>query len=272
MIDFHTHSAASDGALSASDLTERAAAEGVSRLALTDHDTVQGYLSVCQKSPPGLDLISGVELSCQWGRVGIHVVGLGFEVQATDMKAHLVVLDAARKDRAERIAHRLERAGMHGALEGALTVAAGAQIGRPHFARWMMSAGHVASEQEAFKRFLGSGKPGDISILWPSLQDTVEVITRSGGVAVLAHPLHYRMTATRLRALADAFCEAGGGAIEIINGRPKAGESEQLWRLASDRNVRVSVGSDFHRDTPYGAGLGVSIAEMPEGVGVWETL
>ena len=98
------------------------------------------------------------------------------------------------------------------------------------------------------------------------------MITRSGGVAVLAHPLHYRMTATRLRALADAFCEAGGGAIEIINGRPKAGEVEQLWRLASDRNVRISVGSDFHRDTPYGASLGVSIAEMPEGMGVWETL
>ena len=272
MIDFHTHSAASDGALSASDLIERAAKEGVSRLALTDHDTVRGYLSVYQESPPGLDLISGVELSCQWGRVGIHVVGLGFQVQAADMKAHLVVLDAARKDRAERIAHRLERAGMQGALEGALAVAGDAQIGRPHFARWMVLAGHVASEQEAFKRFLGSGKPGDISILWPSLQDTVEVITRSGGVAVLAHPLHYRMTATRLRALADAFCEAGGGAIEVINGRPKAGDVEQLWRLASDRNVRVSVGSDFHRDSPYGAGLGVSITEMPEGVGVWETL
>ena len=162
--------------------------------------------------------------------------------------------------------------GGQGALEGALTVAAGAQIGRPHFARWMVSAGHVASEQEAFKRFLGSGKPGDISILWPSLQDTVEVITRSGGVAVLAHPLHYRMTATRLRALADAFCEAGGGAIEIINGRPKAGEVEQLRRLASDRNVRVSVGSDFHRDTPYGASLGVSVADIPEGMGVWESL
>ena len=114
-------------------------AEGVTRLAVTDHDTVQGYLSVCQESPPNLDLISGVELSCQWGRVGIHVVGLGFEVQATDMNAHLLVLDAARKDRAERIAHRLERAGMRGALEGALAVAAGAQIGRPHFARWMLS-------------------------------------------------------------------------------------------------------------------------------------
>ena len=118
MIDFHTHSAASDGALSASDLIERAAKEGVSRLALTDHDTVKGYLSVYEESPPDLDLISGVELSCQWGRVGIHVVGLGFEVQATDIRAHLLVLDAARKDRAERIAHRLERAGMQGGARG----------------------------------------------------------------------------------------------------------------------------------------------------------
>jgi len=272
VIDFHTHSAASDGALSARDLIDRAAREGVRRMAITDHDTIAGYLSVCQSVPSGLELISGVELSCQWGRVGIHVVALGFDPAASVMTRHLESLDKARRDRAEKIAHKLDRSGMPGALAGAMAVAEGAQIGRPHFARWMVLAGHVESEEIAFKRFLGRGKPGDISMLWPTLGDTVETITAAGGLAILAHPLDYKMTATRLRALTDAFCDAGGVALEVINGRPRPGDTDTLWRLVRERDLQVSVGSDFHRDSPYGAGLGVEIAQIPEGMGVWERL
>ena len=272
VIDFHTHSSASDGALSARDLVDRAAREGVRRLAITDHDTIAGYLSVCRSVPSGLELISGVELSCQWGRVGIHIVGLGFDPAAPAMTRHLVGLGKARRDRAEKIAHKLERSGMPGALTGAMVVAEGAQIGRPHFARWMVSAGHVESEKVAFKRFLGRGKPGDISLLWPALDDTVAAITAAGGLAVLAHPLKYRMTATRLRALTDAFREAGGVALEVISGRPEPRDTDTLWRLVGERVMRVSAGSDFHRDSPYGAGLGVNVTQIPEGMGVWEQL
>ena len=272
VIDFHTHSAASDGALSARDLIDRAAREGVRRMAITDHDTIAGYLSVCQAVPAGLELISGVELSCQWGRVGIHIVGLGFDPAAPVMARHLENLEKARRERAEKIADKLDRSGMPGALAGAMAVAEGAQIGRPHFARWMVLAEHVESEEMAFKRFLGRGKPGDISMLWPALDDTVATITAAGGVAVLAHPLDYKMTATRLRALTDAFRDAGGVALEVINGRPRPGDTDTLWRLVRERDLRVSVGSDFHRDSPYGAGLGIDIAQIPEGMGVWEQL
>jgi predicted metal-dependent phosphoesterase TrpH len=272
LIDFHTHSAASDGSLSPRDLTDRAVSEGVCRLAITDHDTIAGYLSVCRSVPPGLELISGVELSCQWGRAGIHIVGLGFDPASPALVKHLEGLDKARKDRAEKIAYKLDRSGMPGALAGAMAVAAGAQIGRPHFARWMVLAGHVDNEQLAFKQFLGRGKPGDISLLWPTLDDTVATINGAGGVSVLAHPLDYKMTATRLRALTDAFHEAGGQALEVINGRPRPGDKDTLWRLVRERDLQVSVGSDFHRDSPYGAGLGVDVTEIPEGMGVWEQL
>ena len=272
LIDFHTHSAASDGTLSPRDLADRAVSEGVRRLAITDHDTIAGYLSVYQSVPSGLDLISGVELSCQWGRVGIHIVGLGFDPASPGLLRHLEGLDKARKDRAEKIAHTLDRNGMPGALVGAMAVAAGAQIGRPHFARWMVLAGHVDSEQLAFKQFLGRGKPGDISLLWPTLDDTVAAINGAGGVSVLAHPLDYKMTATRLRALTDAFRDAGGQALEVINGRPRPGDTDTLWRLVRERDLQISVGSDFHRDSPYGAGLGVDVTGIPEGMGVWEQL
>jgi 3',5'-nucleoside bisphosphate phosphatase len=271
LIDFHTHSAASDGALSAPALLARAITESLQCLALTDHDTVAGYQCVKNMDHSGLKLISGVELSCQWGRTGIHVVGLNLDVSSSVIQSHLSQLDLARSDRAERIAHKLDREGISDSLAGALAVANGAQIGRPHFARWMVLAGHVESEAVAFKRFLGRGKPGDISLLWPSLADTVSAITNAGGVAVLAHPLHYKMTMTRLRALCRAFHEAGGTAIEVINGRPRLEEVKQLWRLVEENDLLVSVGSDFHRDSPYGAGLGVDPASIPRGYGVWET-
>ena len=272
MIDFHTHSSASDGAISPEDLIARVAREGIQHFALTDHDTINGYLAVRDRVPPGLTLVSGVELSCQWARMGIHIVGLGFDPEAENIVRHLRELDAARLNRAERIAERLAKSGMPRALAGAQSVARGAQIGRPHFARWMVSAGHVDSEEVAFKRFLGRGKPGDISVLWPSLEVTVRAIKDAGGVAVLAHPLDYKMTATKLRALVAAFAEAGGDAVELINGRPKPGDIATLWRLADAHHLGVSVGSDFHRDTPHGAALGVNIAEIPPGRGVWERL
>lgn len=272
MIDFHTHSSASDGAISPEKLLARAAREGVQRFALTDHDTINGYLAVKDRVPPGLRLVSGVELSCQWSRVGIHIVGLGFDPDAPKLLQHLKELDAARLGRAERIAERLATAGMPGALAGAQSVALGAQIGRPHFARWMVMAGHVDSEAASFKRYLGRGKPGDISVLWPSVEVTVRAIKEAGGLSVLAHPLDYKMSAIKLRALMADFAEAGGDALELINGRPKPSDTAILWRLADELQLGLSVGSDFHKDTPYGASLGVDISEIPAGRGIWERL
>ena len=272
VIDFHTHSSASDGTISPGGLIARAAREGVQHFALTDHDTINGYLAVKDRVLPGLKLVSGVELSCQWARMGVHIVGLGFDSDAANLLRHLGELDVARLDRAERIAERLANSGMPGALAGAQSVARGAQIGRPHFARWMVMAGHVDSEGDAFKRFLGHGKPGDISVLWPSLEATVRTIKDARGLAVLAHPLEYRMTATKLRALTAAFADAGGDAVELINGKPKPEVTATLWRLADSYQLGVSVGSDFHRDAPYGAALGVNTAEIPPGRGVWERL
>ena len=272
LIDFHTHSAASDGALSPDAVIRRAIDAGVTKLALTDHDTIAGYLSVREQVPSILRLISGVELSCQWGSTGVHIVGLGFDLSEERLQRHLRYLNDARQQRAVRIGERLAKLGVTGALDGALAVAGGAQIGRPHFAAWMVQAGFVEDEATAFKKYLGRGKPGDISVLWPSLIETVQALTDSGGTAVLAHPLEYRLTATKLRALCDDFCAAGGKAIEVINGKPDPRHQDMLWRLVRDKSLMVSVGSDFHRDTSFGPGLGIDVSKIPEGLGVWECL
>ena len=189
IVDFHTHSLASDGALEPSDLLLQAKEAGVSRFAITDHDTLAGYLSVKgSQAARDVGLVSGVELSCRWAKTTIHVVGLGFDDSAAEIIDMVTSLSDARIERAKTIAQRLENAGFSGALDGALKVANGSQIGRPHFAQWMLDAGHVASLTEAFDKYLGAGKVGDVKAFWPEMADVVRAITASGGVAVLAHP------------------------------------------------------------------------------------
>ena len=271
IVDFHTHSLASDGALQPSDLLLQAKEAGVSRFAITDHDTLAGYLSVKDtQAARDVGLVSGVELSCRWAKTTIHVVGLGFDDSAAEIIDMVTSLSAARIERAETIAQRLENAGFSGALDGALKVANGSQIGRPHFAQWLLDAGHVASLTEAFDKYLGAGKVGDVKAFWPAMAEVVRAITASGGVAVLAHPLKYRLTGMKLRALINDFKAAGGTCLEILNGRQPEVDMKRLSQMAQSSDLLVSAGSDFHRSFEYGPTLGVDADRLAAGQYVWD--
>ena len=273
IVDFHTHSLASDGALAPIELLRRAKAAGVQQFALTDHDTTAGYLAVRHTSEAEeIGLISGVELSCRWATTTIHVVGLNFDADAPEMTATVEKLTQAREERAEKIATRLAGVGIDDALEGAKAIANGSQIGRPHFATWMAEAGAVDSAAEAFDKYLGAGKIGDVKMFWPPLSDVVQAITRAGGVAILAHPLKYRLTGMKLRALINDFKAAGGGAIEVLNGRQPETDLKRLSQLAEGNGLMCSVGSDFHRDFEYGPKLGIDVERLPNGAYVWDAL
>ena len=270
IVDFHTHSLASDGALQPSDLLLQAKEAGVSRFAITDHDTLAGYLSVKDtQAARDVGLVSGVELSCRWAKTTIHVVGLGFDDSAAEIIDMVTSLSDARIERAKTIAQRLENAGFSGALDGALKVANGSQIGRPHFAQWMLDAEHVASLTEAFDKYLGAGKVGDVKAFWPEMADVVRAITASGGVAVLAHPLKYRLTGMKLRALINDFKAAGGTCLEILNGRQPEVDMKRLSQMAQSSDLLVSAGSDFHRSFEYGPTLGVDADRLAAGQYVW---
>jgi predicted metal-dependent phosphoesterase TrpH len=273
IVDFHTHSLASDGALAPMELLRRAKAAGIRQFALTDHDTMAGYLSVRHTSEADeVGLISGVELSCRWATTTVHVVGLSFDADAPAMIAMVEQLTQAREERAEKIAARLAGVGIEGALEGAKAIADESQIGRPHFATWMTETGAVNSVTEAFDKYLGAGKIGDVKMFWPPLTDVVQAITRVGGVAILAHPLKYRLTGMKLRALINDFKAAGGGAIEVLNGRQPETDLKRLSQLAEGNGLMCSVGSDFHRDFEYGPKLGIDVERLPNGAYVWDAL
>ncbi len=272
LIDFHTHSTASDGALTPQELLARAQARGVSLLAITDHDTVAGYrqaLAVCQQFPT-VSLLSGVELSCRWSGTTIHVVGLGMDCDHRAMREALSVLNAARIKRGTTIGSRLASRGFSGALEGALAEAGSSQLGRPHFAAWMVKEGHVKDHQTAFHKYLGQGKPGDVKAFWPELAEVVQWIVAAGGTAVLAHPLKYKYTRMKLRRLIIDFAAAGGTAVEVLSGRQTPEQVTQLQRLADEFELLASAGSDFHRDGPYNPELGVELRRLDSRAALWQ--
>ena len=255
-IDLHTHSIASDGDLGPRELLDTAVNLGVKVLALTDHDTVAGYRHLLESDDLRCKLISGVELSCQWSNSTIHIVGLNIDIESPSITFGLKILNQARSDRASMIAQRLAKLGFEGTLEGAIGVAGESQIGRPHFAQFMTKNGYVKNNADAFKKYLGSGKCGDVKVFWPNLAQVVGWIVDSGGVAVLAHPLKYRFTRTKLRRLVMDFCYAGGHALEVISGWQQNADTCYLAKTSVDFELLASVGTDFHKQRSYGAALG----------------
>lgn len=251
-IDLHCHSTASDGALAPAALVARAHERGVRVLALTDHDTLEG-LPEARAAAARLDmqLINGVELSCIWGGATIHVLGYGFRDDAPALAAAIADLRSGRWARAEEIDRRLAAKGMPGALEGARAIQrelgdSGNAPARPHFAEFLVRAGHVRDRAEAFRKWLGAGKLGDVKQHWPSLADAVSTLRAAGAWISLAHPYHYDFTRTKRRKLVADFIAAGGHAIEVVNGMQPADQVGTLTILAREFGLLVSAGSDFH--------------------------
>ena len=247
MYDLHTHSRFSDGTLTPTELVSRAKQRGVSTIALTDHDTLAGIREL-ETAAQAQDLhwVSGIEFSCLWNGISVHVVGLNFNPDHPIMVEAVERQAQARESRALTIAERLEKRGIADALQGALEEAGDAHIGRPHFAKFLVKNGYCKSMNAAFKKYLGPGKPGDVKQLWPEVELAIEWILQAGGVAVLAHPNKYQLTRTKLKRLLVAFAEAGGQAMEVISGQQKQSDGESLALLAEEFGLLASCGSDFH--------------------------
>lgn len=244
--DLHCHSTASDGELSPDALVRRAMECGVDTLAITDHDTVDACAELHAADFPAIRLIPGIEFSTRWHNMGVHVIGLDIDLESTTLAAAIRQQKVARRERAAEISARLAKRGIEDALDGALSFAGNAQIGRPHFARFLIARGYVRSPGEAFRKYLGAGKAGDVKQYWPEMRDVIGWIRSANGTAILAHPAKYKLTNVRLAALADAFQTEGGQAIEVISGQQPIDVTRRLGKLCTDRGLLASCGSDFH--------------------------
>lgn len=263
-VDLHSHSNCSDGVLTPAGLIERAVAQGVELLAITDHDTTAGVAQAREAAERlGLRLIAGVEISVSWNSQVLHVLGLNVDPGHPLLVEGLRRLDAVRFERAERIAFKLGQAGVADALAGARAQAGGAAPGRNHFARFLVEAGHARDLKRAFKRYLVRGASGYVPSQWAGLEEALAWIETAGGQAVLAHPARYRMSGAALRRTLEAFRAAGGTGMEVISGNQTADVTAALAAHARALGLLASRGSDFH-EPGAGPELG-RLAPLPAG-------
>jgi 3',5'-nucleoside bisphosphate phosphatase len=269
--DLHCHSTVSDGVLSPTQLVQRAHGQGVTALALTDHDTTAGYEEAqVAANKANLTLIAGIELSASWQGKSFHIVGLGINPDYSPLLEATRHLQTVRLSRAKEIAEKLEHKRITGALEAVMKAAGDGMITRTHFADFLVSQNHVSSQQEAFDRYLAKGKPAYVATVWAELELAVSWITQSGGAAVIAHPLRYNLTTKVMKRFLTAFKQAGGQGIEVITGRCNADEIKLAAKYASDFDLAGSAGSDFHSPENPWVELG-RLAPLPANIKpVWE--
>ncbi len=273
--DLHCHSTVSDGLLAPADLVRRAHENGVELLALTDHDELGGLAEArAMADDLGLRFVDGAEVSISWGDdQTVHIVALGVDPAASALVEGLHQVRSGRDARAGRMAAELDKVGIHGAYEGALRHAGNpALVSRSHFARYIVEQGHAKDVKSVFDHWLARGKPGYVQHAWATLEDALRWIDGAGGVAVIAHPGRYRLSAAERRELFSAFKDLGGRGIEVLSGSHKDDEVREFSRVAREFGFFASRGSDFHGPGESWVDLG-RMPDLPEDLTpVWSQL
>lgn len=247
MIEIHSHSTASDGDLTPRDLVAHAARAGITTLALTDHDTVDG-LDEAQEAAraEGLDFIPGIELTVSVPHGSMHLLAYLPDTAPAALADRLDELGELRAARVRRIVERLNELGVPLNWES-VTVHAAGRLGRPHVGRALVDEGHVASIQEAFDVWLADGRPAHIPQRGLEPREAIGLVRDSGGCPVLAHPASLRLPARHLASFAQQLSAWGLGGIEVHRPEHRPEQRDGYADIARRLRLIPCGGSDFHR-------------------------
>ncbi|MFM9141569.1 MAG: PHP domain-containing protein [Actinomycetota bacterium] len=273
-IDLHTHSNASDGTDSPSELITNAIDAGINVLALTDHDTVAGWgeaEAALISHPEGakLKLVLGSEISCQ-DRDGtsIHMLGLLFDPNFEPLRQEMEKTRENRLTRMERIVARLNEAGIEITMaEVYAQKRDDATLGRPHLADALVARGHISNRDEAFTTYLHNGSKFYINHYSPSPTEAIRLIKAAGGVSIIAHPLASRSGRKVEPEIFAELIAAGLDGIEVHHRDNAEEEKSQLIEIAREHNLVVTGSSDYH-----GTGKMNRLAEFTTSPEEWERL
>lgn len=242
-VDLHLHSTYSDGSDSPALIVSRACAAGACAIAITDHDTVAGVApGRAAATAAGLGFLSGVEISAGFQHREIHVLGLGIDENEANLVGGLDALCTARNSRGLRILARLAEAGFALPDFASPQPVAGSALGRMHIACAMVAAGYVKKPQEAFDRFLNSGRPAYVPKETMPLATAIALIHGAGGLAFVAHP----GLGKSVRKMLPALLELPFDGIEAYHVSHTPGRVEEFSALARARGLLITGGSDCH--------------------------
>lgn len=266
MIDLHTHTTASDGLDTPAELVHNARQQGISVLSVTDHDTVDGLATTSAAADEAkMTLVPGVELSTTVDGGEVHILGYFVDQHDADFRARLDELASSRMRRIERMIQRIQELGYPVDGDAILAQADEGSIGRPHVARALMAIGAVESVNEAFERFLKSGRPGFVPREPFEPEEAVELLVEHGAIPVLAHPFTTKNIEGTLRRLVPV----GLKGFETYYAEYIPEQHADLRAYADAWGLIPTGGSDYH-----GAGFreGRNLGTAPVPFEVWERL
>ena len=247
LIDLHSHTKFSDGSVTPAELISLAARTGARAVAITDHDTLDGLPEGRRAAEEsGIEFVPGVEISADFQPGTMHILGYCFDPSSPELNLALEKLRVARRERNPQIAARLQGLGLDVSYEEVARLAGNEVVGRPHFASLMVTKGYVASIKEAFDRFLAKGGPAYVEKRRLSPADSIHLIRKAGGVAILAHPYQMKLSDPDTEDQIRRLKVLGLDGIEAIYSRLSAVERERYVRLSDRLGMLVSGGSDFH--------------------------
>lgn len=247
MVDLHVHSNKSDGTFTPSELVTMAIKKNLTALALTDHDTTDGLEELANAAAgKPLAVVPGIELSTEYEGKDIHIVGLFIDPTQSDFRAHLKAFVKSRDDRNRKMCANLQEAGIPISYEALQEANPGSVITRAHYGTWLLEHGVVSSVADAFSKYLGDHTPYFVPREKVTPQQAVSLTQKAGGLAILAHPILYRMSRERLDILVRCLKEVGLTGIEAIYATYNSREENQIRQLASRYDLLLSGGSDFH--------------------------
>ncbi len=291
MIDLHIHSNASDGSLSPSEIMKEAIDQGLSAIAITDHDTVSGVKLVIESGiPHPLEFITGIEISAhppvEYADIGtLHILGYGISIYDTMLQKNLKKLKDARRQRNPQIIEKLKKLGFPLTLEEVKAICGPGQMGRPHIARAMVQKGYVSSFDKAFDLYLGSGKPAYVDKFRLTSQQAIDLIMGAGGLAVLAHPGLIPAMAypslpdtlpskeeTSISHLISRLMGMGLAGIEVYHTDHSPEQTAFFEKLATKKRLLMTGGSDFHGDLKPKTAMGKGEGTLHVDYALYKTL
>lgn len=262
-IDLHVHSNFSDGTFAPEEIVDKAIKNGLSAFALTDHDTVAGVdsaLNYIEQTNAPIQAIPGVELSAEYNKKEVHIVGLFVDHHDKNLIQTTSAFVERRLHRNEEMVEKFQKAGIPMTLEALKEGNPNTVITRAHFSRFLIKNNVVKDTKEAFADYLGEDSPFYVPRALIDAVDGIQLILKNGGVPILAHPIHYKMSEAELRKMTGTFKDNGLVGIEVKYSNHSAQDEAFVRRLSKEFDLLPSGGSDFHGtnkpDIDLGSGRG----------------
>jgi predicted metal-dependent phosphoesterase TrpH len=234
-----------------------AASEGLSAIALTDHDTIDGIAEAKQRAETlGLGFIPGIEVEICWEPGEFHLLGLGIHRPSSGLLRTLAELCRRREERNFQILDRIRQMGVSVEYEDILRISGGKFVGRPHFASFLVERRLVKDREQAFSRFLGKGRSLYVPKEGLEFEEALGRVKESGGIAVLAHPLSLYVSWGRLPNLLKTLKDQGLDGVEAWHPTAKPKTCRRLEELGRSLDLLITAGSDFHGEGRPGRRLG----------------